>query len=74
MALLKKFFSSARKSAENNLKTETSAPENTEETNERCAYCGRLTEIKTSTPVSLRTDYLSGVGQLCPECFEKLSK
>lgn len=74
MAPFKKRLSSEDKAEKKITESNVSKTADTEEDYERCAYCGRLTEIKTSTPVSLRVNYLSGVGQLCSECFGKLSK
>lgn len=35
---------------------------------ELCVLCGTGTQVRTSEPVELRKDYVSGVGQLCRMC------
>lgn len=35
---------------------------------EICVLCGTVTPVRTSEPVELRKDYVSGVGQLCRMC------
>lgn len=35
---------------------------------ERCILCGRPTEVPVTQPVSSRKHYVTGLGQLCPDC------
>ncbi len=37
-----------------------------------CVLCWRKTEYEKDTPLKIRKDYIEGVGQLCPKCFEKI--
>ena len=39
---------------------------------EKCAYCGAVTSVPVSQPIESRPNFISGCGQLCPECFAKL--
>lgn len=41
---------------------------------ERCVICGRITNIPTTMPIDLRENYVSGCGQLCNNCLQKLKK
>ena len=41
-------------------------------TMERCALCGRMTNVPYSRPISERTRYVVGVGELCPDCCRSL--
>ncbi len=36
---------------------------------ERCVLCGCETEVSESLPIEFRSEYVEGVGQLCPNCF-----
>ena len=35
---------------------------------EKCAMCGTLTEVKSSTPIKERVGYIEGAGQICTRC------
>lgn len=39
---------------------------------ERCAACGKLTEVLRVTPIQDRKTYYPGVGQLCADCCREL--
>lgn len=39
---------------------------------ERCACCGRTTDIPENMPVSKRKFYIEGGGQLCRDCYYEL--
>ncbi len=39
---------------------------------EICVECGATTSIPVSMPIDMRPNFVSGCGQLCPECFSKL--
>ncbi len=39
---------------------------------ERCVLCGAETDIRRDTPVSLRSGYIEGGGQLCRSCWQRL--
>ena len=39
---------------------------------DHCVLCGEKTEYSTLTPVSDRSGYIEGAGQLCPACFRAL--
>lgn len=39
---------------------------------EKCIRCGRETEYEVFTPVTVRTFFIEGSGQLCEECFSQL--
>lgn len=36
---------------------------------ERCVLFGCETKVSKSMPIELRSEYVEGVGQLCPNCF-----
>lgn len=38
---------------------------------EDCVLCNTSTDIPTITPIELREGYISGIGQLCPECASR---
>ena len=40
---------------------------------EVCALCGKETDIPISLTVDERKYYVSGVGQLCRECYKELT-
>lgn len=40
-----------------------------EEDVDRCVVCGEKTEYTRDIPVSERTGYVKGAGQLCRKCF-----
>lgn len=61
MSLLRKLFSSKKESR----------TDRTCET-EKCIYCGANTTVPVSAPIESRPNYVSGCGQLCPECYAKL--
>lgn len=42
------------------------------EERERCVLCGRLTEYTEDNPISERTGYIEGSGQLCRTCYAGL--
>ncbi|PTV95047.1 hypothetical protein C8C76_13037 [Halanaerobium saccharolyticum] len=39
---------------------------------EKCVLCGKKTDVKVSEKVDNREHYVTGVGQLCKECYEEL--
>lgn len=39
---------------------------------EKCVYCGAQTTVDVSAPIESRPNFISGCGQLCPECYAKL--
>lgn len=39
---------------------------------ERCAACGRVTDMQTDMPIELRRGYIEGAGQLCQTCHAEL--
>ncbi|MCH5278403.1 MAG: hypothetical protein J1E60_01290 [Christensenellaceae bacterium] len=41
--------------------------------NEPCALCGAATDVPQSRPVDERDCYIYGAGQLCRECYDKVS-
>lgn len=47
-------------------KEESPMPDNI---NDKCVCCGKDTGIPRNTPVSERSWYISGSGQLCGECY-----
>ena len=38
---------------------------------ESCALCQESTDVLVTTPVTVRSYYVEGAGQLCKECYEK---
>lgn len=46
----------------------------TAEEYERCVLCGRRTEVPVICPVEQREYFVSGCGQLCPACGERLRR
>lgn len=40
--------------------------------NEKCVLCGKSTEVETLTAIKQRKYYVSGSGQLCKECYDKI--
>lgn len=40
---------------------------------EHCISCGSVLNIKKSTPIYERTNYISGAGQLCEDCYFELN-
>ncbi|MCI9449372.1 MAG: hypothetical protein HFE30_03865 [Clostridiales bacterium] len=45
-----------------------------EETYEECISCKEQTAVLKATPIDEREYYIRGCGQLCPECYRKISK
>lgn len=43
-----------------------------EEIYEKCACCHLELDILKDVPVDLREHYVTGCGQLCPECYERI--
>jgi len=41
---------------------------------ESCVVCRCITDIPISTPVNERAFFISGIGQLCQKCWEKLQQ
>ena len=39
---------------------------------ERCAACGRVTDVQADMPIELRCGYIEGAGQLCQTCHAEL--
>lgn len=39
---------------------------------ELCACCSAVTSVPISQPIETRSNFVSGCGQLCPECYAKL--
>jgi len=39
------------------------------EEHEMCAVCNCLTDVKRTTPVDQRQNYVECCGQLCPKCY-----
>lgn len=39
---------------------------------ELCIRCGRPTPYHPNTPITLRSYYIEGSGQLCEQCFSRL--
>jgi|BioPla2DNA2_1021312.scaffolds.fasta_scaffold145102_2 hypothetical protein len=39
---------------------------------EICVSCKEVTDVRKDTPISHRTTYVEGAGQLCRECYHKL--
>ena len=44
----------------------------TNEVFERCVLCGKLTDIPKGQPVTQRSGYIAGGGQLCESCYEDI--
>ncbi len=40
---------------------------------EKCVLCRKVVSIDKSTHIDLRDNYIEGIGQLCPDCFYKIS-
>ena len=40
---------------------------------EKCILCGDDTGVMVELPVDARKYYINGVGQLCEECYRKLT-
>ena len=40
---------------------------------EKCVLCHKITSLKINTHIDLRENYIEGLGQLCPNCFYKIS-
>ena len=40
--------------------------------NDKCVLCGRDAGVPADMPVSERTNYVRGCGQLCEDCFYRL--
>lgn len=38
-----------------------------------CVLCGKESEYLKTVPVEKRIGYIGGAGQLCRDCFQKLS-
>lgn len=41
---------------------------------DKCVLCGAETQYTKDTPIDLRSCYIEGAGQLCPECWKKIYK
>ena len=41
---------------------------------EKCVSCGKVTEYNKTDHIDLRKNYVEGVGQLCPGCYNKIYK
>ena len=39
---------------------------------EKCVLCGKKTNIEELTTIKQRKYYVSGSGQLCEECYNKI--
>ena len=39
---------------------------------EVCVICHGATNVAKDLPIEMRAHYVSGVGQLCPECYSAL--
>lgn len=39
---------------------------------EKCVLCGKNTNIEETTKIKQRKYYVSGSGQLCKECYNKI--
>lgn len=63
---LNKYFTQIKSKAPVTEKTETSEYEH-------CICCGGVLNIKKSTPIYERTNYISGAGQLCEDCYFELN-
>ena len=40
---------------------------------EHCVLCRKVVSIDKNTHIDLRDNYIEGIGQLCPDCFYKIS-
>lgn len=40
---------------------------------ERCVLCGKQTHIPVDTPIAARQGYIEGIGQLCPDCYQRIN-
>lgn len=50
---------------ENNIKNVT------DDGYEICVLCGKVTDVKFTTPVDYRYHYIEGAGQLCKSCYNR---
>lgn len=39
---------------------------------EICVNCGKITDVRCSTHIDLRDNYIVGAGQLCRACYSEL--
>jgi len=39
---------------------------------EKCVLCGKKTDVKVNEKIDRREHYVTGVGQLCKECYKEL--
>lgn len=39
---------------------------------ERCAMCGKVTDVSADTPIEMRSCYVEGAGQLCRDCWAEI--
>ena len=39
---------------------------------EKCVLCEKETNVKKNEKIEYRSHYVTGVGQLCPECFKEI--
>ena len=53
-------------------KNEPEAAQKNAQKTDCCVLCGEETVYNTSTPISARSFYVSGCGQLCENCFKKM--
>lgn len=65
-------FKNVNKSERKNC-SESFAPELSAKNRDTCVLCGAETIYDVSTPIAERSFYISGGGQLCQNCFEKMN-
>ena len=39
---------------------------------ENCVLCDKETDVPINLDINLRKNYVDGVGQLCPACYNKI--
>lgn len=39
---------------------------------EICVCCGKITDVRRDTHIDMRYNYVEGVGQLLPQCYESI--
>lgn len=39
---------------------------------EKCVNCGKQTTVPADAPIESRPNFISGCGQLCPDCYARL--
>lgn len=62
-----------KKKEENEVIEENKANENTSTETERCILCGNDTGVLFNLPADARKHYINGVGQLCEDCYIKVT-